>query len=154
MIFDQAGRQMALDKTGDIDTVYIGNSKFIPVGKVFYEVATGTPVALFIQYKTSILPPGNNTGFGTSQTSAISNITDLKAAGTAYSLKLPDDYQLTSKTIYWLKRDDRYTSVKNIKDILNFFPNKSEPIRQYVKVNNPGFRNHDDIKKLVEFCNQ
>ena len=62
---------MALDQLETIDTVYIQNRKFIPEGKVFYEVATNTPVALFIQHKSDIIPPGNNTGFGPCQASAI-----------------------------------------------------------------------------------
>lgn len=84
MIFEQSGQQRALDKIENIDTVYINTKTFVPVGQVFYEVATKTPVALFIQHISKIIPPGNETGFGTSETSAINNMTNLKSSGEAY----------------------------------------------------------------------
>lgn len=153
MIFEQSGRQMALDKTESIDTVYIENKKFVPVGNVFYEVATPTPIALFIQHKSTVIPPGSNTGFGTSQTSAITSITDLKSAGIAYKLRLPDDYKLTSKTVYWLKKSNSYINVKNTKDVQDLFPDKSGAIKDFVKANKINLRNSTDVIKLILFCN-
>jgi len=38
MIFIQKGSYMALTDLENIDTVLIQNRKFVPVGKVFYEV--------------------------------------------------------------------------------------------------------------------
>ncbi len=153
MIFEQSGQKMALDKTETIDTVYIGNKKFIPVGKVFYEVATNTPVALFIQYKSTIIPPGNETGFGTSQTSAITNVNDLKNSGIAYKLKLPDDYKVTSKKIYWLKKNENYYVVKTTKNVQDLFPVKADAIKDYVKANKIDLKNDGDVIKLIQFCN-
>lgn len=153
MIFEQSGRQMALDKTENIDTVYIENKKFIPVNNVFYEMVTNTPVALFIQHKSTVIPPGGNTGFGTSQTSAITSITDLKRAGTAYRLALPGDYKLTSKTVYWLKNNNNYITIKNAKDVQDLFPDRSGAIKDFVKANKINFKNSDDVIKLIMFCN-
>lgn len=153
MIFEQGDQQMALDKTENIDTVFIQPKKFIPVGKVFYEVATNTPVALFIQYQTDIIPPGNETGFGKSETGAITSVSDLKSSGKLYKLKLPDDYKLISKTRYWLKKDDKYISLKNAKDLKNIFPEKAVAIKDYLKTNKANFKNIDDVIKLIEFCN-
>ncbi|GEO07796.1 hypothetical protein [Segetibacter aerophilus] len=62
MIFDQGGKQLALDKIENIDTVYIEDRKFIPFGNVFYEVATTGKIPLFIQHKMQLIPPGNNSG--------------------------------------------------------------------------------------------
>ena len=79
MIFDQSGQKLALDRTENVDTVYILSRKFIPVGKSFYEMAVNAPpLALFIQHKSEVIPPGNETGFGVSHTSAIINVTDMK----------------------------------------------------------------------------
>ncbi|MEJ7829931.1 MAG: hypothetical protein WKF91_17110 [Segetibacter sp.] len=51
MIFQEAGTNLALDKIETINTVYLKSKTFVPAGKVFYEVATYTLVALYIQYK-------------------------------------------------------------------------------------------------------
>lgn len=153
MVFEQSGQKMALDKLENIDTVYINNKTFVPVGEVFYEMATKTPVALFIQHISKIIPPGNETGFGASQTSAITNMNDLKSSGGAYKLKLPDEYKLKSETLYWLKKNDKYVNVKNIKDIESMFPQRADSIRDFVKANKISFKNSEDVIKLIQFCN-
>lgn len=154
MIFEQGGQNLALDKTENIDTVFIQNRRFVPFGNVFYEIATNTPATLFIQHKTQLIPPGNNTGLGTSQTAAITNITDLKAAGLAYKLKLPDDYKVINKTVYWLRKNNNYYLIKNEKNLEDLFTDKAAAIKKYVKDNKLNFRNPDDIAKAVAFCNQ
>src|SRR6478609_3440463 len=92
MIFKQGDQFLALDKLYEIDTVFLKNKKFVPAGEVFYEVGTLTPISLFIQHASEIIPPGGETGYGKSQTSAITHVTDLKSSGRAYALSLPDDY--------------------------------------------------------------
>ncbi|MDQ6815547.1 MAG: hypothetical protein M3040_17595, partial [Bacteroidota bacterium] len=154
MIFDQGGQQLALDKIENVDTVYIQNRKFVPFGNVFYEVATTGAMPLFIQHKTQLIPPGNNTGMGSSQTAAITNISDLKAAGLAYKLKLPDDYKVMNKTIYWLRKNNNYYIIKAEKNIEDLFPDKADAIKKYVKDNKVNFKNSQDLIKVVQFCNQ
>jgi hypothetical protein len=154
MIFDQGGQQLALDKIENVDTVYIQERKFVPFGNVFYEVATGGLIPLYIQHKTQLIPPGNNTGFGSSQTAAITNISDLKAAGLAYKLKLPDDYKVMNKTVYWLRKNNNYYIIKSEKNIEDLFPAKAEAIKKYVKDNKVNFKNSQDLVKVVRFCNE
>jgi len=153
MIFDQAGQKLALDKLEDIDTVYIQDKKFVPFEKVFYEVAANTPVALFIQHKSEIIPPGNNTGFGTSNTSAITNLTDFKTSGSAYKLQLPEDFKIRSKTAFWLRKNNNYALIKTEKNVEDLFPDKADAIKKFVKTNKINFKNPDDLIKLTVFCN-
>ncbi len=77
MIFQQSGKYLALDEIESIDSVNLQGKTFVPAKRVFYEVLTYTPVALYIQHKTEVVPPGNNTGFGTTETSAITNLNNL-----------------------------------------------------------------------------
>jgi hypothetical protein len=154
IVFDDNGQQMALANPKDVDTVFLQNIKLIPVDDAFYEVATTTPVALFIQHQTQVIPPGSNTGFGTTQTSATSSISDLKSSGKAYALKLPDDFKLIPQTTYWLKQNNKYTIVRSVKDIKKIFASKAAAIDDYVKANKISFKNNSDVVKLVEFCNQ
>jgi len=111
------------------------------------------PVVLFIQHKSKIIPPGNETGFGTSKTSAITNITDLKSSGLASKLKLPDEYKLMPETFYWLKKNEKFTNFKNIKELEKVFPEKADPIKDFVKENKITFKNPADVTKLILFCN-
>ncbi|MBC7426045.1 MAG: hypothetical protein H7321_05870 [Bacteroidia bacterium] len=155
MIFQQAGTFRAFDNAERIDTVYIQNKKFVPAGMIFYEVATCTPVALFIRHQTEIVSPGNNTGFGTTQTAAISNLNSLHRSGDAYQLKLPDDFKLTSRTEYLLKKNGNYNyiNVKNFKQVETVFSEKAALIKDYVKTNKLSFNKSEDVIKLILYCN-
>ena len=154
MIFQNGDQNLALDQLENIDTVYLQNKKFIAVGHVFYEVATNTASPLFIQYITQVIPPGAETGFGKSQTTAIDNISDLKSSGKAYALKLPDDYKLNSKTMYWLKKNNAFVGANSVKDVQAVFPDKAAAISDFAKANKIKFKNPDDVIKLINFCNQ
>jgi hypothetical protein len=92
-------------------------------------------VILFLQ--------GNETGFGKSQTSAITNITDLKRSGRAYALSLPDEYTFRDKTIYLLKKDGNFIPVKNIKDVKKVFTGKENLIDTYTKTNKVSFKKEE-----------
>ncbi len=153
MIFKQNDTFLALDKISDIDTVFLNHKKFIPGDNMFYEVATQMPVALLIQHISEIIPPGNETGYGKSQTSAVTNITDLKSGGRAYALSLPDEYSFKNKTAYFVKKDGNYIPVSNIKDVKKVFAGKDALIDDYTKKNKVSFKKDNDVIMLIEFCN-
>lgn len=153
MIFYHTGKYLALDELETIDTVFIKQKRFIPVGKVFYEVATNTPISLFIQHKSKLVPPGKNTGFGTSQTSSITNITSVLGPGGAYQLSLPEDYKALPVNTYWVRKRRVYTRIDNLKDIQAMFPEKASLIREFVKENKLRFDKPEDVMRVVSFCN-
>ncbi len=148
IIFDQNGTKLALTQLQDIDTVFLQERKFIPVAKVFYEV-TPTTVPLFIEHKSEIIPPGNPTPFGNSQASAISNLSNFRTQGGAYQLKLPDEFQIASKTIYYLRKEGNYYIVKNSKNVEDLYPEKKEAIKLFVKQNKLDFKHYQDLAKLL-----
>jgi len=153
MIFKQGDQFLALDKLYEIDTVFLNNKKFVPAGQLFYEVGTITRIPLFIQHASEIIPPGSETGYGKSQTTAITNVTDLKSSGRAYALSLPDEYTFRNQTTYLLRKDGHFITVKNVKDVKNVFPAKENLIDDFVKTNKISFKKAEDVIKLIEFCN-
>ena len=153
MIFKQGEQFLALDKIEEIDTVYLNGKKFIPGDNMFYEVATQTPVALLLQHTSDIIPSGNETGFGKSQTTAVTNITDLKRGGRAYSLSLPDEYSFKNKTACFLKKDGKYILITNVKDVKNVFADKESSIDDYTKKNKVNFKKPETLAALIELCN-
>jgi subtilase family serine protease len=64
MVFETKGKYLALVNVGVIDTVYIQNRKFIPVGKVFYEVPVNMEIPLLIKHTCRVIPPGKPTAYG------------------------------------------------------------------------------------------
>lgn len=153
MIFKQGEQFLALDKIQDIDTVYLNDKKFVPGDNLFYEVATQTPVALLLQHTSDIIPSGNETGFGKSQTTAVTNVTDLKRGGRAYSLSLPDEYSFKNKTACFLRKDGKDILIANIKDVKNVFAGKESMIEDYTKKNKVNFKRAETLAALIQFCN-
>jgi len=153
MIFKQGDQYLALDRVWEIDTVFLNNKKFVPGNNIFYEVGTKTPVALLIQHTSDIIPQGSETGFGKSQTTAVTNVTDLKRSGRAYALSLPDEYTFKSKTAYILKKEENFIQVINLKDVKKVFAGKEALIDEYTKKNKINFKKDGDVIQLVEFCN-
>ena len=64
MVYQKDDKLYDMVNTEMIDTVFLQDSKFVPVGKGFYEVLLVAPVALFVQYKGEIAPPGTPAGYG------------------------------------------------------------------------------------------
>jgi hypothetical protein len=153
MIFKQNDQLLAIADPALVDTVFLNNEKFIYTNNVFYQVATNTPVALYIQYQSDIVSSGAETGFGKTQTTAASGLTDLKGSGKAYSLSLTDEYSIKNKTVYLLKKDRNYITINNVKDVKNVFNGKENLIDAYAKKNKVSFKKEDDVVKLIEFCN-
>jgi hypothetical protein len=153
MIFKQGDQNLALDDPHSVDTVYLSNKKFIPVNDVFYEVAVNAPVGLYIQHQSDIISSGTETGFGKTQSSAATGLTDLKSSGKAYSLSLTNEYSIKNKTVYLLKKNGNFIVVNNLKDVKKVFAGKENLIDDYAKKSKTGFKKEDDVIKLVEFCN-
>lgn len=154
MIFEEGGKKLALAQPEAIDTVFAGDKKFVPAGTGFYEVATVTPVQIYIRHKCQVTPPGTEAGFGgTSQTSASHAVNTLMRSGRAFALKLPDGYQVTPQTEYWLKSGKQMQRISNLKQLQKAFPGKSDAIAAYARQHKISFLHPDDVIKLVEYCN-
>lgn len=153
MIFKQGNDFLAIADPASVDTVFLNNEKFIYANNLFYEVAANAPVGLYIQHTSDIISSGAETGFGKTQTTAASGLTDLKSSGKAYSLSLTDEYTIKNKTAYLLKKDGNFITINNLKDVKNVFSGKENLIDDYAKKNKVSFKKDDDVIKLIEFCN-
>ena len=67
LVFQQSDAYMVLDNPSIIDTIYVNDRKFVPVGSLFYEVVLSNPIiSLFIQYKSIVEDTGVPTAYGAS----------------------------------------------------------------------------------------
>jgi len=155
MIFEQSGKRLAMDKLETIDTVIIQDRKFIPAGKVFYEVAFVAPISLFIQHKSDITSEGKSIGYGTKkQTTSSTSYSKLMAADGLYSLKLPDDFYVSNTSINWVQKDESMVKFITKRQFLKIFPERENELKQYIKENNIGMKSSEDLIKLVSYCNE
>lgn len=155
MIFDTNGRFLALANPEYIDTVYIKDRKFIPSGKMFYEVPVNVKVLLLIKYISRVIPPGNPAAFGgTSETTSSTVVNNLYQSGRAYEMKLPDDFKVTNSVAFYLKTSDNIIWVNNVRQVIKCFPSKEAEIKEFVKKYKTDFDKVEDLIALVVFCNR
>jgi hypothetical protein len=155
MVFDSNGRKMAIADPMSIDTITIQGRKFIPFQNIFYEVILESPVPLLIHHTATVISPGQPSGYGTtSQTSAISQKSSLVASRGIYEIHLPGEYEVTPEPEFMIKQNSKIYKVSNSNQVIKYFPEKKEAIKEFVKKNKTNFKKSEDMKKLIDFCNK
>ncbi|MFT3935884.1 MAG: hypothetical protein QM726_19805 [Chitinophagaceae bacterium] len=151
MIFEAKPNQyLALAEPNKIDTVIIAGRKFVPVNNEFYELLTIQPYPLLLQYTCTIKEPGSDIGYGMSSvTTASPAIKSLIQSGGAYSLKLPDGFQVSTMNNYWVLANGKLQKANNAKQLASALPAVKDKINELAKKNNTNFSKKDDIVKLV-----
>lgn len=155
MIYPGTSRMLAVDQLETIDTILIGEHRFIPFGNKFYEQLYQGKVPLFIQHKRNLSPGGTPVGYGaTSQTAAVSSIKSLSASGRIYDLKLPEDMVISEASLYWIIWNNKMESFLNERQLLRIFPEKKKEIKMFLNENEIDFKNRDHMVLLMGFLNK
>jgi len=155
MIFIQKGSFMALTDLENIDTVLIQNRKFVPVGKVFYEVIIEKTIPFYIQHKSKYTSVGTSTAYGmTSQVNERVNITSMKSGGQIRSLEMPDDVKVVPEIVYWVKVNSEMKKFTTERQLMKMFPGKEDDLKKFVKSSAINIQNRADLIKLGNYCNE
>jgi hypothetical protein len=162
--YNTVSEKMVYEKDGDlydmtnpqlIDTVFLQDSKFIPVGNVFQLVLLIAPISLFVQYKGELLPPGAPAGYGgTSQVSNTKLLSSVQLSSGYYNLKLPSDYIVKVDQVYWIRKNGAMFSFMNERQFLKVFPGAEGELKQFIKQNRIKFDRLPDLIKLINHCNE
>ncbi|MFN8239914.1 MAG: hypothetical protein U0X39_04085 [Bacteroidales bacterium] len=151
IIFSQNGKYLELVNAETIDTVFIGNRKFIKNEGVFIEVLVTGPLALYRQYKGSLMSPAKSAGYGTtSQTSSITSLSTMNTPTVTYDMKLPDGYTVDLSYVNWMRLADKMSSFVNERQLLKLFPGKEEKIREYIRKSKTDFSDSASLVLLVK----
>jgi hypothetical protein len=154
MVLLQNGQLYDMKNQESVDTVYLQNRKFIPFGKLFYEVIINAPVPFFIQYKSSLRESGTPAGYGgTSTTSATTNISGFEHSNNYYNLKLPPRFQIKLSPVYWVRVNGNNLSFITERQLLKIFPDQAERIKQFIRGSKLRIENREDLIKIGIFCN-
>ena len=154
MLFNQQGKILALgpDIVKDIDTVKIGERKFVIQNNKFVELLYSGKDELFAEYRCTLVMPGTPSAYGTTtQTAATKSYSSLYAGGVLYELTLPEGYKTRPYINYWLKRDGKMTKFINIKQLGNLYKEKSSEFKAYTRSNEVDFKNPDNVTEIVKF---
>ena len=155
MIFIKDGKNLAITRLEDIDTVYIGATKFIILKNKFVEILYHNKYDLYAGYKGSIEDPGNQAAYGgTSQTSSVTSYSTFLSNGQAYALQLPEGVETKGSTEYWLKKDGQLQLFLNMRQLARLFEDRSDRYKKYVKENKVKYENEESLVGLIKFMEQ
>lgn len=152
MIFDNRGSKLALDQLEAVDTVYINDKKFCPMGNKFVEMLYHSKYDLFVEHKCELKDPGKPAGYGgISQTSAISTYSTYFSGNRVYDLKLPEGIETKPFIEYWLRKNGKLTKFVSIRQLIKLFGEKKKIIKLYVKENAVDYDNQESVVGLMRF---
>lgn len=155
MIYEKDNSKWAINNTENIDTVYLGSMKFVPHGKIFYEVLIKDKISLYKKHKCNLLQSGAPAGYGgTSETGAATSISMLAGSGALYKLQLPKDYHVKDASQLRISNENGETIITNQKQFLKIFPEKSKALEQYIRQNKLNVKRQHDLIILVKKCNE
>jgi len=152
MVFFRDNKYYDMTNLDMTDTVYLNDSKFVPLEKIFYEVLLTGPVDLFVQHKGNLLPPGKPVGYGgTSQVASANYISSVELSTGYYNLPLPSDYIVNVSPVYWIRRNNEMFSFTNEKQLLKLFPDKADEIKEFIRKNRLKVDRHADLIQIVSY---
>jgi len=155
MVYLQNNNFFDMISINTIDTVVIMQSRFVPSGKVFFEVLYDGPVAFFIQHKGKLLPPPAPAAYGgTSQVSSSKYLNSVELSSGRYNLELPEDFKVQAEPVFWLRRDSAMASFLGEKQLLKLFPGNDQDIRKFIKQYHIKFDRLSDVVHLARFINE
>jgi len=152
MVFIKDEKYFDLVNPETVDTVFLNGSRFIPAGKVFYEVLVSGQISLFIQNKGNLMPAGKPAAYGgTSQLSATTQLSSITLSSGQYNLKLPADYIVSSASLLWIRKDNEMFSFETEKQFLKLFPGKEGLIKAFMKENRLKFSRPENLATTVRY---
>lgn len=150
MIFSLEGRLQALDMEG-IDTIFIAGKKFIPFGKIFFEVSEYPAGLLYIRHQKKPMSRGKAVGYGGySLGAATTSFSGHNQDRTYFALKVQDEYELKDITSFLIRRGKQFHKVNSARQMIKAFPDKKDTVQAFVKEHKTDFNNPKDVMKLLE----
>jgi hypothetical protein len=154
MVFVRDKKYYDLTNPEMVDTIYLQDGKFVPVGKACYEFLVKGKNDLFAEHKGDLLTAGKPVGYGgTSQVSSSNYISSVQLSGMQYNLPLPPDFLIKQSVIYWIRTGEEMSSFINEKQFLKLFPAESVKLKSFIKENRIRFDNPEHLVKLVKYLN-
>lgn len=144
-----------------IDTVFIENRVFVPVGNVFYEVLASGPVTIFLQNRSNYTPMGADIGYGAKSRSVgrtaysrfeLSDV--MYQFGEVAKIDLPPNVEVTPASVFWVRKNGEFENFSNEKQFLKIFPEFEKELKDYIKHERIRMKSPEDLKKLGEYCNE
>lgn len=162
MVIEVEGTYRYAKNLNEIDTIFIEYKKFVPAGKVFYEVLSDGDVALFLQNKSTLVPKGSNVGYGSRSQSV--GQTDYRrfemqpfnvsSRWDVVNIDLPPNVDVQPASVYWVRKNGEYEKFTNLNKFVKIFPGHEAKLKDFIKKENLSMKSREDLVKLVNYCSE
>jgi len=154
MVFFQKGQKFEMINYDAVDTVFIQRRKFVPAGKLFFEVMVNAPVSFFIQHRGSLQSPPRPAPYGgTSEVSSSTYINNLNMGGQIFRMNVKPEISVNVIPLYWIRNKGEMFSFVKEKQLLRIFSDKKNEMRQYIRQNHLDTEKSSDLIRIVNHYN-
>ena len=105
MMFKNGSEEMLLTNVAQIDTVYIGNARFIPTGSGFYEILQIPNGLIGINWLLKNASQGYKNAFGVTQQAKVETLNTNQLNYSTYENQYTEVYKLANQNEYCIFRD-------------------------------------------------
>ncbi len=138
-----------------VDTIIIGDSKFVPMEIGYNEVLAAGKVALFMEHKCILESTGGLVPFDTrSASGGLAGRTISYGPGGVLEQRIPSNYNVVDISEVWVRKDGVMSRFSNKKQFLKMFDEWKSELSQFIKQNNTDFQNLEDVSNLVRYINE
>lgn len=141
-----------------IDTIYIGDKIFIPVGGIFYELMAAGPANFYIQNKSTFLPKGSDVGYGMNSRSTgptkYSRFELNNFHGKVAYIDIPPNGEIRPGSLFWVERNGKFEKFSNSRQFLKLFRDYENELRLFVDREKIDFKSREEVQKLADYSNK
>jgi len=147
--FIQSNDTMALSRKKGIIYIAAQDTLIFDNGYIRL-ISVGQPrvgVKQYVKIK-DILKKG---AYGTSGRSVSIDSYSVSSFGVAYGLTMTEDIELQNVTEYYISNSPDGFVLYTKRNVLQIFPENSDDIKSYIKINKIDFESRDDLLKLADY---
>lgn len=139
-----------------LDSVIVGERKFVQHDMKFYELVYDGSVDLLVYHKEEAFRDAEEGAYGTkSQTAKVEQLWDPKQMQSQnYTLEWNDEFKRVDKTSFWLFNDRTLSPAEKMSDFTRFFGKSKKELKPYTTHQSVRFNDIESVKGLAEFCDR
>lgn len=154
MVFMQEGKIFDIVNQSSIDTVYMHERKFVPIGKAFYEILVNKPVSLFLQNKGTVKAPSRPAAYGgSSDVSSSTYINNMRLGNDVFRMNHKAQVNIVENSLFWIRKNGQMYLISQRKQLFKLFPDKRSMIREILQQNQVDIENTPQLVMLVNSVN-
>ncbi len=161
LLFKDNGEVLELVRTETIDSICIGERKFVPYYTNLLEVVKMNGGTLYINWHQKSISIGSKGVFGDITLGTVKNLyTPDSGMKTSKTYKASSKDQVNSAEVYREKNDneymlfinDKFVSFNSVKQLSKIYPEKETQLKKFSKEHKLDFNYVEDVLKLMEYC--